>query len=390
MLQLPLSSLAEEFKVGKARLHMMLRDSPDEVIRQVQPEIRTGTKWVASAAVQEAESSLQIKDIIGATQTGRAGLGMTPHQWFAREDTRGRRDMVVREIHMLEEERRMATAAGQAKQCAWTTWEGAQARKLSWSSLMAMEPLALSFLLRGTYDLLPTPTNQKQWGLSQDDSCAVCKSERGTLRHVLSACRKSLQMYTWRHNRVLAILEEVTAAQCDSANKQDNPDDTARLDFLKEGEAPTPHTRRPPGQKLLGGARDWKVVADLKEALQFPHHIVQTRERPDIVVWSDTAKRVLLVELTVPWEENMLEAYERKKTKYETLRSECEEKGWSCHVLPIEVGCRGFVGHTTISFLTKLGLSSRPRKTVTLRLQVAAEHASSWIWSKARKLSFNR
>ena len=86
----------------------------------------------------------------------------------------------------------------------------------------------------------------------------------------------------------------------------------------------------------------------------------------------------------------MLEAYERKKTKYETLRSECEEKGWSCHVLPIEVGCRGFVGHTTISFLTKLGLPGRPRKTVTLRLQVAAEHASSWIWSKARKLSFNR
>ena len=74
MLQLPLSSITEEFKVGKARLHLMLRDSPDDVIRQVQPEVRTGTNWSAAKAVQEAEASLQIKEVIGATQTGRAGF----------------------------------------------------------------------------------------------------------------------------------------------------------------------------------------------------------------------------------------------------------------------------------------------------------------------------
>ena len=48
MLQLPFSSITEEFKVGKARLHLMLRDSPDDVIRQVQPKVRTGTKWSAA------------------------------------------------------------------------------------------------------------------------------------------------------------------------------------------------------------------------------------------------------------------------------------------------------------------------------------------------------
>ena len=78
MLQLPFLSITEEFKVGKARLHLMLRDSPDDVIRQVQPEVRTGSKWSAAKAVQEA--SLQIKEVIGATQTGRAGLGSTPHR----------------------------------------------------------------------------------------------------------------------------------------------------------------------------------------------------------------------------------------------------------------------------------------------------------------------
>ena len=35
--------------------------------------------------------------------------------------------------------------------------------------------------------------------------------------------------------------------------------------------------------------------------LAFPQHIVITRLHPDIVVWSDQGKEVLLVELTVPW-----------------------------------------------------------------------------------------
>ena len=138
--------------------------------------------------------------------------------------------------------------------------------------------------------------------------------------------------------------------------------------------------------EISSRATDWKSAADLNEALHFPSHIVQTRERPDIVVWSENIKRILLVELTVPWEENMEEAFERKKERYENLRAECEEKGWSCRVLPIEVGCRGFVGYSTIAYLTKLGLASRTRKTTTVQLQKAAEEASSWIWSRARNL----
>ena len=85
---------------------------------------------------------------------------------------------------------------------------------------------------------------------------------------------------------------------------------------------------KPQGQKFLAAARDWKIAADLKEALHFPHHIVHTQERLDIVIWSDTVKHVIIVELTVPWKENIEEAFERKKLWYEKLRIECEDKGW--------------------------------------------------------------
>ena len=63
--------------------------------------------------------------------------------------------------------------------------------KLLWKSLIAMEPLAISLLLRSTYDLLPNATKLKLWGYTNSDLCL------GTLRHVLSACPHSLQMYTW-------------------------------------------------------------------------------------------------------------------------------------------------------------------------------------------------
>ena len=79
--------------------------------------------------------------------------------------------------------------------------------------------------------------------------------------------------------------------------------------------------------------------------------------RPDIVAWLDSKKSVLLIELTVPWEENREEAHERKKKRHMTLRADYVEKGWLCQVIPIEVDCRGFLGHSVISFLSKIGIT---------------------------------
>ena len=77
---------------------------------------------------------------------------------------------------------------------------------------------------------------------------------------------------------------------------------------------------------------------DLKTRLQFPREITQTTLRPDIVIWSTASKQVLLIELTVPWEERIELAYERKRTKYDDFQ--CEQAGWSTWCAPIEVGKR--------------------------------------------------
>ena len=108
----------DEFKAGKVRLHMMLRDSPDQVIREVQPVVKSGQKWTAEQGVTEAEASLRTKDIVGAVQDSRASLGNNVHRWFSAQGPKGRREMVIEEVRTIDEERRSATAAGFAKQCA--------------------------------------------------------------------------------------------------------------------------------------------------------------------------------------------------------------------------------------------------------------------------------
>ena len=194
-------------------------------------------KWLAVKSAQEAECSLRIKDIIGITQTNRAGLGSTSKKVFSKVGPKGKRDMVSEEIRMFEEEQRKASAVTQAKQRAWTKWNDIEPIKLSWKSLIAMEPLVISFLLHFTYDLLPNATNLKLWGYTDSD-LGLCKSDWGTLYHVLSACPELLQMYTWRHNKELEVVIELLRAQCEMANQQSVTAKEPIIQFLKEGECP--------------------------------------------------------------------------------------------------------------------------------------------------------
>ena len=59
------------------------------------------------------------------------------------------------------------------------------------------------------------------------------------------------------------------------------------------------------------------------------------------------------------------------------MRADCVEKGWICYVIPIEVGCCGFLGHSVISFLSKIRITGRSLKVASNRLQTTAQYAPS-------------
>ena len=76
---------------------------------------------------------------------------------------------------------------------------------------------------------------------------------------------------------------------------------------------------------LLQAAQLWKMRVDLGRRLVLPQ-FVQTSLRPDLVLWSEESKKIILIELMVPWEDGCREAYERKASKYQDLQ--CRDKEW--------------------------------------------------------------
>ncbi|KAI7804749.1 hypothetical protein IRJ41_017191, partial [Triplophysa rosa] len=166
------------------------------------------------------------------------------------------------------------------------------------------------FLVQAVYDALPSPANLHVWGKSETPSCLLC-SGRSSLEHLLSSCPKALAdgRYRWRHD-------------------QHQP-----VPFIKAGEKPW-------------APSDWQLQVNLGKQLRFPQHISTTSLRPDMIVTSEVSKQLIMLELTVPWEERIEEANERKRAKYQELVEECRERGWRTFYEPIEVGCIGFAGRS--------------------------------------------
>ena len=87
---------------------------------------------------------------------------------------------------------------------------------------------------------------------------------------------------------------------------------------------------------------DWLVVWDEDKCpAMFPLEIVTTSRRPDITIYSPSEKQDIIIELTVPAEENLAQAnFRGKKLKYEDLIQEGQSAGWELKYFPVEVGSR--------------------------------------------------
>ena len=74
-----------------------------------------------------------------------------------------------------------------------------------------------------------------------------------------------------------------------------------------------------------------------------------TEQIPDLVIIdrSRTPTKVVLLELTVPWDSSnsFQAALERKTARYERLAGDLRDKGYTTLNIPLEVGCRGVI-HT--------------------------------------------
>ena len=378
ILQLPINSLVEEFKCAKVRTELLLTGSKDRIVSGLAPNPSKGRKWKPKVAVQEAEAALRHGEIMGNVQIGRGGLGRTSGKpMWRKADQKEKRRLVVEQIRRQEEASRQVKAVSLAKQGQWLNWEGVERKQVTWRDLWSMESNRLKFLLGATYDVLPSPDNLRIW-TDGDPSCTLC-SGVATLRHILSGCKVSLAQgrYTWRHNQVLKCL----AAGIESRRQQVNAEGSHKkgIQFVREGEK---SKRAVKSRSTTQEAKDWQMLVDVGGKLVVPQEIVTTNLRPDIVYWSTSQQVVYFIELTVPWESSLEEAYERKKLKYEELRLEAEQKGWRARVFPVEVGCRGFVGRSVISLLGELGVGGKNLRKTVREMSEEAARTSNWIWMR--------
>ena len=92
---------------------------------------------------------------------------------------------------------------------------------------------------------------------------------------------------------------------------------------------------------------DLEVYADLPNlslnGFTVPSDILPTQQKPDLVIINRSEKIISLVELTICFETNFEAANDRKKERYTQLKLDLEDRGYICHLFPLEVGSRGHI-----------------------------------------------
>ena len=222
----------------------------------------------------------------------------------------------------------------------WTRLMNDLQQDFSWASLLAMPANLTSFCLASTYDILPFPSNLKRWRITTETMCTLCSKDVCTTAQILGACKVLQERYTFRHDTVLR--QFIATLKTFISNIKEAVPISAKtsIKFVKK-RAKVPR-KRSPLVGILHHASDWVLIADLNSNYCFPVHIAFTQLRPDITIFSNNLRKVVLIELTCPCEENMESWHSTKINKYLPLKTITESNGWCVGLFAVEVAARGY------------------------------------------------
>ena len=128
--------------------------------------------------------------------TARLGLGNGDFRPFRKMSQRDRRKAAVGQVRKMEAEGREVHLIQCAQQGQVTRWEEhVVERKIGWSDIWEWNTSRLSFLLRSTYDVLPSPVNLVRWKVQEVDKCRCGKLPRNHETYPLTLPPGSEQVY---------------------------------------------------------------------------------------------------------------------------------------------------------------------------------------------------
>ncbi|CAK1586333.1 unnamed protein product [Parnassius mnemosyne] len=171
------------------------------------------------------------------------------------------------------------------------------------------------------------------------DICRACRHPGESLRHVISGCSAlSNSEYLHRHNLVARILHQELA--------------------LKYGLV----DRKLPYYKYMPEA----VLENDRARLYWDRAIITDRtilaNKPDIVLMDRAQSRIFLVDITIPYDENLVKAETDKRTKYLDLAHEVTDMwgGLPAEIIPVVVSANGLIPVSLSGHLKRLGLRDGP------------------------------
>ena len=236
------------------------------------------------------------------SQRDRQGLGHGRHN--KPHNNKEHRALLVAASLREESDKLYAHSITLVLQGVWTHWiDYVEPFDMSWNTIIYhIQPKLLSFMLNAMINSLPTPDLLRMWNIRGDAVCYLCHRSPCTLHHILVNCYPALKgkRYNWRHDSVLSTLHPMLTNQINSFNSSSSSSNPIQLPihFIQAGNTSTKGIRSQ-RSSLLMDATDWKLLVDYdRDPIIFPPEIIPTNERPDIIIWSLTSKRVILFELT--------------------------------------------------------------------------------------------
>ena len=105
---------------------------------------------------------------------------------------------------------------------------------------------------------------------------------------------------------------------------------------------------------------------------KIPEDVGVSSSRPDIFLFSRANKRIVLLELTVPWETNIPKDHTIKINKYYDLTNELTKNGYVVNLYAVEVVARGMPAKSLYSLLKDLGLPRTSENSTLNRVSKTA------------------
>lgn len=242
-------------------------------------------------------------------------------------------------------------------------------------------PEVLKFYLNSIQNTLPDPSNLKRWNLNINDRCHFCGVQPCTSKHILVGCKKALDngKYSFRHDKVLEVIREAASLAIARSIKGTTSQNRDEIRFIKPGQKCKKSIKK--RISIIHKANDWNIQMDTREKqCLLPGEICVSSLRPDLTLYSLSLKRVIFIELTVPWETNIPKDHQFKLNKYKELVDLAIRNGFSTSLYAVEIGARGLPAKSIYSLLKDLGLPRNKIKEYLDRMTKAALTASYWIW----------